>query len=108
MQVYIFVYILFFVLTFSITPEILVDLLVAIAEQCPHVLQDSNHYSILLGAYSATSSRTGERERGRMKEDDKPERMMEKLLQECKYIEWRWRGLYDDKIEYIMMVSSDY
>ena len=51
-------------LTFSITPEILVDLLVAIAERCPRVLQDSNHYSILLGAYSATLRRTGERERG--------------------------------------------
>ena len=44
------------------------------------------------GAYSATLSRTGERERereregvgGRMKENDKPERMRE-LLQECKY-----------------------
>ena len=58
---YIFVRVLFFVLNFSITPEILVDLLVAIAEQCPHVLHDSNHYSILLGAYSATLSRTGER-----------------------------------------------
>ena len=50
-------------LTFSITPEILVDLLVAIAERCPRVLHDSNHYSILLGAYLATLSRTGERER---------------------------------------------
>ena len=48
-----------------------------IAEQCPHVLQDSNHYSFMLGAYSATLSRTGERRR--MKEDDKPERMMARM-----------------------------
>ena len=69
-------------LTFSITLEILVDLLVTIAERCPRVLQDSNHYSILMGAYSATLSRTGERGGGgRMKEDDKPGRMREKLLQ---------------------------
>ena len=84
---YIFVHVMFFVFTFSITTEILVDLLVTIAERCPHVLQDSNHYSILLGAYSATLSRTGER--GRMKEDEKTERVMESCYNNTStYTEW--------------------
>ena len=39
---------------------VLVEVLVTIAERCPQVLCDSDHYCVLLGAYSATMSRTGQ------------------------------------------------